>query len=80
MKADLTRFATVEDGVMTCALHGWQWELATGTCLTSEGHPLYARPDRRAGGDDADRRRRGRDRRDRRPDHERRRSPRAGRD
>ena len=30
MKADLTRFATVEDGVMTCALHGWQWELATG--------------------------------------------------
>ena len=29
---------------MTCALHGWQWELATGTCLTSEGHQLYARP------------------------------------
>ena len=27
---------------MTCALHGWQWELATGACLTSEGHPLYA--------------------------------------
>jgi UDP-MurNAc hydroxylase len=44
MKADLTRFATVEDGVMTCALHGWQWEMATGTCITSEGHPLYARP------------------------------------
>jgi UDP-MurNAc hydroxylase len=44
MKADLTRFATVEDGVMTCALHGWQWELATGRCLTSDGHPLYARP------------------------------------
>ena len=44
MKADLTRFASVEDGVMTCALHGWQWELATGACLTSDGHPLYARP------------------------------------
>jgi len=44
MKADLTRFATVEDGVMTCALHGWQWEMATGACITSEGHPLYARP------------------------------------
>ena len=29
---------------MTCALHGWQWELATGTCLTSDGHLLYARP------------------------------------
>ena len=48
MKADLTRFATVEDGVMTCALHGWQWEMATGTCITSEGHPLYARPIGRA--------------------------------
>ena len=44
MKADLTRFASVEDGVMTCALHGWQWELASGRCLTSDGHPLYARP------------------------------------
>ena len=30
MKADLTRFASIEDGVLTCALHGWQCELATG--------------------------------------------------
>ncbi len=44
MKADLTRFGSVEDGILTCRLHGWQWELATGTCLTSDGHPLYARP------------------------------------
>jgi UDP-MurNAc hydroxylase len=44
MKADLTRFASVEDGVMTCALHGWQWEMATGACITSDGHQLYARP------------------------------------
>lgn len=44
MKADLTRFAEVEDGVMTCQLHGWSWELASGRCLTSDGHPLYARP------------------------------------
>jgi UDP-MurNAc hydroxylase len=44
MKADLTRFAEFEDGVMTCQLHGWQWELESGRCLTSDGHPLYARP------------------------------------
>jgi UDP-MurNAc hydroxylase len=44
MKADLTRFASVEDGVMTCALHAWQWDLASGACLTSEGHQLYSRP------------------------------------
>jgi UDP-MurNAc hydroxylase len=41
MKADLPRFASVEDGVLTCSLHGWQWELATGNCLTSEGHQLW---------------------------------------
>jgi UDP-MurNAc hydroxylase len=43
MKADLSRFAEFEDGIMTCQLHGWQWELETGRCLTSDGHPLYAR-------------------------------------
>ncbi len=43
MKADLTRFATIADGVMTCALHGWQFELETGRCLTSEGHELTSR-------------------------------------
>jgi len=43
MKADLTRFASTADGVMTCALHGWQFELETGRCLTSEGHELSAR-------------------------------------
>ncbi len=43
MKADLTRFATIEDGVLTCSLHGWQYELATGQCLTSEGHEIAAR-------------------------------------
>jgi UDP-MurNAc hydroxylase len=50
MKADLTRFATVEDGVMTCALHGWQWELSSGSCLTADGHRLFAKP----AGSDAD--------------------------
>jgi UDP-MurNAc hydroxylase len=44
MKADLTRFGSVDDGVLTCSLHGWQWELATGRCLTSEGHELWRQP------------------------------------
>jgi len=43
MKADLTRFATIEAGLLTCSLHGWQYELASGRCLTSEGHELTAR-------------------------------------
>jgi UDP-MurNAc hydroxylase len=29
--------------VLTCSLHGWQYELATGRCLTSAGHEISAR-------------------------------------
>jgi UDP-MurNAc hydroxylase len=43
MMADLTRFATIDDGILTCSLHGWQYELETGRCLTSEGHEITAR-------------------------------------
>jgi UDP-MurNAc hydroxylase len=43
MKADLARFGSIENGVLTCSLHSWQWDLATGECLTSDGHRLYAR-------------------------------------
>jgi UDP-MurNAc hydroxylase len=41
MKADLSRFGSVEQGILTCALHGWQWQLDTGNCLTSDGHQLW---------------------------------------
>ncbi|HLY31504.1 MAG TPA: Rieske 2Fe-2S domain-containing protein, partial [Ktedonobacterales bacterium] len=44
LKADLTRFARIEDGVLTCTMHGWQFELATGRCLTSDDRHLYAQP------------------------------------
>lgn len=44
LKADLARFAQIEDGILTCTMHGWQFDLATGRCLTSEGHRLYTQP------------------------------------
>ncbi len=44
LKADLTRFSTIENGVLTCTLHGWQFDLETGHCLTAEGYPLYTQP------------------------------------
>jgi UDP-MurNAc hydroxylase len=44
LKADLTRFASIEDGILTCSLHGWQFELETGRCLTSDGRRLYSQP------------------------------------
>jgi UDP-MurNAc hydroxylase len=44
LKADLTRFGIADDGTLTCQLHGWRFELASGKCLTSVGHQLRAQP------------------------------------
>ena len=44
LKADLTRFGEVKDGILTCKLHGWEFELATGRCLTSDDRKLYSVP------------------------------------
>jgi UDP-MurNAc hydroxylase len=43
MKADLTRFATADGSTLTCQLHGWQFDLESGACLTSADHPIDAR-------------------------------------
>jgi UDP-MurNAc hydroxylase len=44
LKADLTRFGEVADGVLTCTLHGWQFDIATGKCLTSDLVSLRTEP------------------------------------
>jgi UDP-MurNAc hydroxylase len=44
LKADLTRFGIVENDTLTCQLHGWKFDLASGRCLTSVGHQLRAQP------------------------------------
>jgi len=41
LKADLERFAEVRNGILTCTMHGWQFELATGRCITSDDRHLY---------------------------------------
>lgn len=40
LKADLSKFGIVEGSTLTCNLHGWQWNLENGRCLTSRGHEL----------------------------------------
>lgn len=40
--ADLTVFGEVDDCTLTCTLHGWQFDLETGRCLTAANHPLRA--------------------------------------
>ncbi len=44
LKADLTRFGIIDNGVLTCQLHGWKFDLASGRCLTSVGHEIRSRP------------------------------------
>ena len=40
LKADLSKFGVVEGTTLTCNLHGWQWNLENGRCLTTRGHEL----------------------------------------
>ncbi len=40
LKADLTRFGSVEGDVLTCQMHGWKWRLSDGKCLTSVGRDI----------------------------------------
>ncbi len=44
LKADLTRFGSVDDGVLTCQMHGWKWRLTDGKCLTSVGKDIRSSP------------------------------------
>jgi UDP-MurNAc hydroxylase len=42
-RADLAIFGEVDGGILTCALHGWQFDLETGRCLTADDRRLRVR-------------------------------------
>ena len=42
LRADLSRFAIIDGNVLTCQMHGWQFDLDTGRCLTSADHEIRA--------------------------------------
>jgi UDP-MurNAc hydroxylase len=44
LKADLSRFGSVDGDVLTCQMHGWKWRLSDGKCLTSVGHDIRSAP------------------------------------
>nr|WP_274638284.1 Rieske 2Fe-2S domain-containing protein [Microbacterium bovistercoris] len=43
LRADLSKTGKIEDGVLTCSMHDWKWDLASGRCLTTQGHPIRSR-------------------------------------
>lgn len=43
LRADLTKTGKVdEDGILTCSMHDWKWDLKTGKCLSTTGHAIRA--------------------------------------
>jgi UDP-MurNAc hydroxylase len=46
LQADLSRFGRTDGTTLTCTMHGWQFDLATGRCLVSDtpAHQLRSRP------------------------------------
>jgi UDP-MurNAc hydroxylase len=40
LQGDLSRFGKIDGTKLTCTMHGWQFDLATGRCLTS-GAPTH---------------------------------------
>lgn len=40
LKADLSKFGEISDGVLTCQMHGWKFDLESGKCLTSSGFKI----------------------------------------
>jgi UDP-MurNAc hydroxylase len=42
-QADLTAVGSIEDGVLTCGVHGWAWRLSDGACLTVRGMDIRSR-------------------------------------
>jgi UDP-MurNAc hydroxylase len=43
-KADLATFGRVDGCVLTCELHGWQFDLSNGRCLTADDRSIRSRP------------------------------------
>jgi UDP-MurNAc hydroxylase len=43
-RADLSVFGRIEGDVLVCAMHGWRFDLRTGTCLTADDRRLQVRP------------------------------------
>jgi UDP-MurNAc hydroxylase len=46
LRADLARFGSIEGTTLSCQMHGWRFDLASGRCLSSAGHQLRASPAR----------------------------------
>ncbi|KOU59138.1 (2Fe-2S)-binding protein [Streptomyces sp. MMG1533] len=44
LQADLSQFGRIEDDVLTCTMHGWDYHLPTGRCLVADGRDIRAAP------------------------------------
>jgi UDP-MurNAc hydroxylase len=48
LRGDLSRFGETRGSILTCTMHGWQYDLSTGRCLTTDddSYRIQSRPAR----------------------------------
>jgi len=48
LRGDLSRFGETRGSILTCTMHGWQYDLSTGRCLTTDddSYRISSRPAR----------------------------------
>jgi UDP-MurNAc hydroxylase len=46
LRGDLSRFGETRGSILTCTMHGWQYDLSTGRCLTADddSYRIQSRP------------------------------------
>ena len=46
LRGDLSRFGETNGSILTCTMHGWQYDLSTGRCLTTDddSYRIQSRP------------------------------------
>jgi UDP-MurNAc hydroxylase len=46
LRGDLSRFGETRGSILTCTMHGWQYDLSTGRCLTTDddSYRIQSRP------------------------------------
>jgi UDP-MurNAc hydroxylase len=46
LRGDLSRFGETRGSILTCTMHGWQYDLSTGQCLTTDddSYRIQSRP------------------------------------
>ncbi len=43
LKADLSQYGQIDQNIITCTVHGWQFDLESGKCITQDDRKLFVK-------------------------------------